>query len=63
MSSPGVSLDSAIAGITRGVENARKVAIYANKIDSASASNDSAASGGSADTTDSRIGGNIDVTA
>lgn len=63
MSSPGVSLDSAIAGITRGVENARKVAIDANKIDSASASNDSAAAGGSADTSDSRIGGNIDVTA
>ena len=62
---PGASLDSAIAGITRGVDNARKVATEINKETSAKTAQTSkttatdsknSPSGGS-------VGGNIDVSA
>jgi hypothetical protein len=61
--SPGTSLDSAIAGISRGVENARKVATEINKDDSASAalSSKTSAASSTANTGGSRVGGSIDV--
>jgi hypothetical protein len=59
---PGASLDSAIAGITRGVDNARKVATEINKSDSANAAKASSSTSNSANSSGSRVGGSIDVT-
>ena len=59
---PGASLDAAIAGISRGVDNARKVATEINKNDTA-AQTSSAASSNSANAGQTRIGGSIDVKA
>ena len=62
---PGASLDSAIAGITRGVDNARKVATEINKETAAktaqtgkNTANDSKNS-----PSDGPVGGNLNVTA
>ena len=61
---PGASLDAAISGIQRGVENARKVASEINKQDktssgtSSSSSSSSTSLGGS-----SSLGSNVDVKA
>ena len=62
---PGASLDSAIAGITRGVDNARKVATEINKETAAktaqtgkNTTNDSKNS-----PSDGPVGGNLNVTA
>jgi len=60
---PGASLDSAIAGINHGLDNARKVASEINKDDSAStAKTSSAAKVSKANTGDSAVGGSVDVT-
>jgi len=65
MSSPGVSLDNAIAGITRGVENARKVAMEINKKEStgSNANDGGSNASGSADAGTTRLGGSVDVMA
>lgn len=65
MSSTGVSLDSAIADLSRGVESARKAALQTSVkdppgVDSAS---DKSASDDAPDTSDDRVGTNIDVKA
>ena len=61
---PGASLDSAIAGITRGVDNARKVATEINKDNSAGkAASSATTSGSSKNSSDGPVGGTIDVTA
>jgi hypothetical protein len=62
---PGASLDSAIAGINHGLDNARKVASEINKDDSAKAAKPSAsptASKASTSTSTSTVGGSVDVT-
>lgn len=56
---PGASLDSAIAGITRGVDNARKVASEINKDATANAAQSSKTASASAG--DTRVGGSVDV--
>jgi hypothetical protein len=58
---PGASLDSAIAGINRGLDNARKVAKEINKSDSPSAAQVSSSTANSANS-GTRVGGSIDVT-
>lgn len=58
--SPGASLDSAIAGISRGVDNARKVATEINKDASAKTAASSKASS-TASSADTRVGGAVDV--
>ncbi|MBI1422879.1 MAG: hypothetical protein GC149_05370 [Gammaproteobacteria bacterium] len=61
---PGASLDSAIAGINRGLDNARKVATEINKDASNSAAQTSTtASNTTTNSGSSRIGGAIDVKA
>ena len=61
---PGASLDAAIAGITRGVDNARKVATEINKDSSPASASSSSKSSDSKNTSSSnRVGGNLDVTA
>jgi hypothetical protein len=60
----GASLDSAIAGTSLGVENARKVAAEINKDTSDSAAKRSTTAASSTSSSgSSRIGGLIDVTA
>ena len=59
---PGASLDAAIAGITRGVDNARKVATEVNKDSGGAASNNKSSSGSKSSSSSSRVGGSVDVT-
>lgn len=60
---PGASLDAAISGIQRGVENARKVASQINKQDKTSSSSSSSSSTSAGKGGSSTLGGNIDVKA
>lgn len=61
---PGASLDAAISGINRGLDNARKVATEINKDASTSAAQTGAtASNTTTNSGSSRIGGSIDVKA
>lgn len=60
---PGASLDAAISGISRGVDNARKVASEINKDNSSAASATPSKSNPTGKTSTSHIGGNLDVKA
>lgn len=60
---PGASLDAAIAGINRGVDNARKVAAEINKDAIAKTTGSSSSSSATSSNSSSRIGGNIDIKA
>jgi hypothetical protein len=61
---PGASLDNAIAGINRGVDNARKVATEINKESNISMPKSSTSTAGTTkNAPDGPVGGNLDVTA
>lgn len=61
---PGASLDAAIAGITRGVDNARKVASQISKDNSkSSASNSKSSSTSKTANSTSTLGNSVDVKA
>jgi len=60
---PGASLDAAIAGISRGVDNARKVASEINKDAVAKTASSSSSSSATSSNSTSTLGGNIDVKA